>query len=67
MAGAVGGAALSQGSRVQLGYVDEQISEKYLSQVDFSTSKIGGLPVTTLCHVFKWIIFSLYFRLTEMI
>ncbi len=45
MAGAVGGAVGRQYTPVQLGYVDERITEKYVDEVDFSTSKIGGQPV----------------------
>ena len=45
MAGAVGGAVVEEDTRVLLGYPDEKISEKYFNQIDFSTSKIGGLPV----------------------
>ena len=29
-----------------LGYPDEEIQDKHLSQIDFTTSKIGGLPVS---------------------
>ncbi|KAL1123520.1 hypothetical protein AAG570_002597 [Ranatra chinensis] len=32
------------GNRVLLGYEDELITEKYRSQVDFTTNKIGGKP-----------------------
>ena len=31
-----------------LGYPDEEIIDKHLSQVDFTTSKIGGIPVSSL-------------------
>lgn len=31
-----------------LGYVDEIITEHYASQVDYSTNKLGGHPVS-LC------------------
>ncbi len=41
MAGAVG----KKVPQVLLGYPDEKITEKYLPQVDFTTSKIGGFPV----------------------
>ena len=29
-----------------LGYPDEEIQDKHFSQIDFTTSKIGGLPVS---------------------
>ena len=59
MAGAVGGAVRRKSNPVQLGYVDEQVTDKLKDQVDFSTSKIGGQPVRTVlltplllvCHV----------------
>ena len=41
---ALGGDVVGQEDyRLLLGYPDEKISEKY--RIDFSTSKIGGLPV----------------------
>ena len=41
-------AALSQSRKVQvlLGYPDEEITEHHAGQVDYSTSKIGGNPVS---------------------
>jgi hypothetical protein len=30
---------------VLLGFPDEEITEKYVSQVNYTTSKIGGQPV----------------------
>ena len=33
-------------TNVLLGYPDEIISEQYVKDVDFSTSKIGGQPVS---------------------
>jgi hypothetical protein len=45
---AVGGDVVAQEDyRLLLGYPDEKISEKY--RIDFSTSKIGGLPVR-ICY-----------------
>ena len=36
--------------QVLLGYPDEKITDKYLQQVDFTTSKIGGFPVRIPCY-----------------
>ena len=33
-----------------LGYPDEEILDKHFSQIDFTTSKIGGLPVSELTY-----------------
>ena len=38
-------AASIQGPSILLGYEDEQVSEKYVDSVDFTTNKIGGQPV----------------------
>lgn len=42
-------------SLVLLGYDDEQISEKHISLVDYTTNKIGGKPVSSLqsCNAFS--------------
>lgn len=34
-----------QQTRIYLGYVDEQVTDKYRSEVTFRTNKIGGKPV----------------------
>lgn len=34
-------------SLVLLGYDDEQMTDKHLSLVDFTTNKIGGKPVSS--------------------
>ena len=36
-----------------LGYPDEEILDKHFSQIDFTTSKIGGLPVSEIISFFK--------------
>lgn len=40
-------------SLVLLGYDDEQISEKHISLVDYTTNKIGGKPVSSLPCIFN--------------
>ena len=40
------GANYQFNTNVLLGYPDEIISEQYVKDVDFSTSKIGGQPVS---------------------
>ena len=52
MAGAVGGAVGRKITPVLLGYPDEEITEQYSPQVDFSTNKIGGSPVRFLKTIF---------------
>ena len=37
-------------TNVLLGYPDETIAEQYVKDVDFSTSKIGGQPVSNRMH-----------------
>lgn len=32
---------------ILLGFVDEEITDKYEEQLNFSINKIGGLPVST--------------------
>lgn len=39
--------------KIHLGYEDECISEKYRSQVNFTTNKIGGEPVSNLSICFS--------------
>ena len=39
-----------------LGYPDEEILDKHFSQIDFTTSKIGGLPVSEIISFFQNVI-----------
>ena len=39
-----------------LGYPDEEILDKHFSQIDFTTSKIGGLPVSEIISFFQKVI-----------
>ena len=40
-----------------LGYPDEEILDKHFSQIDFTTSKIGGLPVSEPTYLVRKIRF----------